>query len=145
MRWFQVQNFYDAWRPVYRVSRFFCLTTVTSNHIDRTPVRTSTDQTMLIVGILMCCLVAYNSYETYVEQTFSLTDSQLIRGGMFAYLMFFELTVISALILNYVIGFQATKFFDIIHKVDQQVRATKASTFVTSFPNLLYLTVRDAF
>ncbi|EAT37765.2 AAEL010274-PA, partial [Aedes aegypti] len=121
MRWFRIDTFNDSWRPVYKVSRFFCLTTVSYNFIDRIPVRKSTDHTMLIVGILMCILLAYNSIETFQEQKFSLTDSNLISGGMFAYMMLFELAVISALIINYVNGFRAAKFFDIIEKADQQL------------------------
>ncbi|EAT37766.2 AAEL010278-PA, partial [Aedes aegypti] len=121
MRWFRIDNFNDSWRPVYKVSRFFCLTTVSYNFIDRIPVRKTTDHTMLIVGIFLCVLLAYSSIEAYQEEKFSLTDSKLISGGMFAYLMLIELTVISALIINYVNGFQAAKFFDIIEKADQQL------------------------
>ncbi|EJY57861.1 AAEL017364-PA, partial [Aedes aegypti] len=121
MRWFRVQNFYDSWRPVYIITRFFCLTTVTTNFVDRTSVRTSTDHAMLIVGILMCTLLAYNCFELYQEQKFTLTESYLISGGMFAYLIVLMSSVISVLVLNYVHGDRAAKFFDIIQRADQQI------------------------
>lgn len=88
----------------------------------------------------MCVLLAYNSIETFQEQKFSLTDSKLISGGMFAYLMLFELTVISALIINYVNGFRAAKFFDIIEKADQQVGSSESSS-----KNSLYVLCLIAF
>lgn len=105
---------------MYLVSKAVGLVTVTSNFIDKTTERTTTDHTIFVVGLLMSGMLLYNLFGDYLRIK-ALPDSKLITGGRFAHLVLFAFTVISTLIVNYVNGFRIAKFLTIVRKADQQV------------------------
>lgn len=123
MRWFPVNSFYEAWRPVAIAARVFCLATTTPNNVDQMMERTSTDHILLIVGLLICGLGLHSSFTLILQQNLILSDSQLLVGGMFGFLILFQFTVISSLIVNYANGTQTAKFFHLVQKTDKHVRS----------------------
>lgn len=123
MKWFQVNSFYESWRPVGKAARVFCLATITANDVDQTLERTSTDHILLVVGLLICGVGLYCSFTIILQQSLILTDSKLLAGGLFGFLILFQCTVISSLVVNYVNGTRTANFFYLIQKIDKHVRS----------------------
>nr|XP_029717811.1 uncharacterized protein LOC109426955 [Aedes albopictus] len=121
MKWFQVNSFYESWRPVGKAARVFCLATITANDVDQTLERTSTDHILLVVGLLICGVGLYCSFTIILQQSLILTDSKLLAGGLFGFLILFQSTVISSLVVNYVNGTRTANFFYLIQKIDKHL------------------------
>lgn len=121
MKWFRVDNFVEAWRPVYRLLRLFSLTTMTYNFRDQTAERTSADQTLLVVGVLISLLALYHTLTYFHDRAIILTNSLIISAGRFGSLIIIVVTHAATVITNYVNGYRIARFPKNIQTIDQQV------------------------
>ncbi|XP_038116660.1 putative gustatory receptor 28a [Culex quinquefasciatus] len=121
MRWFRVDNFYDSWRPLYRVTRCFGLTSLTFDFREHTARRTLTDQMILIGGVLLFLFVVFGSVVNFRAKVTELSDSYLLSIGLFGIIGALSVSQLFALLMNYYNMERIFKIAAIVARVDQQI------------------------
>lgn len=121
MRWFRVDNFYDSWRPLYRVTRCFGLTSLTFDFREHSARRTLTDQLILIGGVLLFLFVVFGSVVNFRAKVTELSDSYLLSIGLFGIIGALSVSQLFALLMNYYNMERIFKIAAIVARVDQQI------------------------
>nr|NP_001345494.1 gustatory receptor 50 [Aedes aegypti] len=121
MKWFRIDSFPEAWRPVYRLSRLLSFTTMTYNFRDQTASRTSTDQTLLVVGVLIGVVGLYYTFTFYHGRIFTITNSHIISAGRFMVLVIVITMHVATMIFNYWNGVEIAQFPRTIQNIDRQI------------------------
>ncbi|EDS42722.1 conserved hypothetical protein [Culex quinquefasciatus] len=121
MRWFRVDNFYESWRPLYRVTRCFGLTSLTFDFREHSARRTLTDQLILIGGVLLFLFVVFGSVVNFRAKVTELSDSYLLSIGLFGIIGALSVSQLFALLMNYYNMERIFKIAAIVARVDQQI------------------------
>ncbi|EJY57860.1 AAEL017488-PA, partial [Aedes aegypti] len=140
MKWFRVDSFSEAWRPVYRLSRLFSFTTMTYNFRDQTASRTSTDQILLVMGVFICVGAMYYSFAFYQEQFHTITNSHITSAGLFGVLVIIITLHMTTLIFNYVNAAGISQFPRTIQNIDRQISALFLYSWNYQTEQLTYIT-----
>nr|XP_029726256.1 uncharacterized protein LOC109426954 [Aedes albopictus] len=147
MKWFRVENFAEAWRPVYRLTRLLSFTTMTYSFKDHTASRTSTDQTLLVVGVFVAVMGLYYTFAFYQERIMMVTNSHIISAGRFGLFVIIILLHIATLAINYVNGTRIAEFPRTIQNIDRQISTLFHHTWnyqKEHLANIVFIVIRFA-
>ncbi|XP_055543580.1 putative gustatory receptor 28b [Wyeomyia smithii] len=123
MKWFAVNNFFEARRPIYRIMQTFCLTSLTVNFRDLTAEQTATDQLRMIAGLFLCSVTLFFGYGNYQNQLQQMSDSHIMIHGLLGTMIVLVCSLITNIIANYVNGKRIFRCSVILNKFDQQLKA----------------------